>query len=82
MHLSFRKVSNIHPLSRGNVAPALSTDNSTLTPNTPMSHKVKPSGSNVPKVQPIEHNKIKHNSSAKASDQPRKVSKYKCEQEN
>ena len=60
----------------------MSTVDTTLPPNTPVSNKVKPSGSIIPKVQPKEPNKRKHKSSAKASDQPRKVSMYKLEQEN
>ena len=70
------------PPTRGDVAPVVSTVDTTLPPNTPVSHKVKPSGSSVPKFHPTQQNKRKHKSSAKASNQPRKVSMYEVEQEN
>ena len=70
------------PTTRGDVAPVVNTVDTTLPHNTPVSHKVKPSGSSVPKFHPKEQNKRKHKSSAKPSDQPRKVSMYKIEQEN
>ena len=67
------------PPTRGYVAHVDSTVNTTMPPNTSVPHKVKPSGSTVPKVQP---NKRKHKSSAKTSDHPRNVSMYKLEPEN
>ena len=70
------------PTTRGDVAPVVNTVDTTLPHNTPVSHKVKPSGSSVPKVHPKEQNKRKNKSAANASDQPRKVSMYKVEQEN
>ena len=70
------------PPTRGDVAPVVSTVDTTLSPKTPVPHKVKPSGSTVPKVQPKEPNKRKHKSSANASDQSRNVSMYKFKQDN
>ena len=45
------------PTTRGDVAPVVSTVDTTLPPNTPVSHKVKPYGSSVPKSHPKEQNK-------------------------
>ena len=70
------------PTIRRDVAPVVNTVDTTLPHNTPVSQKVKPSGSSIHKFNPEEQNKRKHKSSAKASDQPRKVSMYKIEQEN
>ena len=58
------------PTTRGDVAPVVNTVDTTLPHNTPVSHKVKPSGSSIPKFHPKAQNKRKHKSSAKASDQP------------
>ena len=65
------------PPARGDVDHVLNTDNTSLTHNTPVSHKEKPSGSTIPKVQLREHIKRKHKSSTKASDRPRKLSMHK-----
>ena len=64
------------PPTKGDVAHVVCTVDTTLPHNTPVSHKVKPSGSSVPKFHPKEQNKRKHKFSAKASDQPRNVSMY------
>ena len=40
------------PTTRGDVAPVVNTVDTTLPHNTPVSHKVKPSGSSVPKFHP------------------------------
>ena len=45
------------PTTRGDVAPVVNTVDTTLPHNTPVSHKVKPSGSNVPNFHPKEQNK-------------------------
>ena len=65
------------PHTRGDVAPVVSTADTTLPPNTPMSHKVKPSGSTIPKVQPKENKNLR----PKLVINPEKHL-YKLEQEN
>ena len=60
----------------------LNTDDTSLTHNTPVSHKGKPSGSTFTKVQKRDHIVRKHKSSSKASDLSRKLYMNKLDQEN
>ena len=58
----------------------LNTDDTSLTHNTPVSHKGKPSGSTFTKVQQRDNIVRKHKSSSKASDLSRKLSMNKLDQ--